>query len=90
MTTISVNQFRDKLRYYVDFAAKNHEPVTVTRRSGDDFIVLSLEDWHSIEETLHVLQNQALMMQIEESAETNKRRKGRPLSQEELDEIDRI
>ncbi|MFI4955900.1 MAG: type II toxin-antitoxin system Phd/YefM family antitoxin [Gammaproteobacteria bacterium] len=90
MTTISVNQFRDKLRYYVDLATKNHEPVTVTRRSGDDFIVISLDDWQSLEETLYVLQNQSLMKQIEESAETNKKKKGRPLSQEEQDEIDHI
>ncbi|HLF67403.1 MAG TPA: type II toxin-antitoxin system Phd/YefM family antitoxin [Gammaproteobacteria bacterium] len=90
MTTVSVNQFRDNLRQYADLATKNHEPVTVTRRNGGDFVVVSVEDWRSLEETLYVLQNKSLMQQIESSIKTHKKGKGRPLSQKEIDEINRI
>jgi len=90
MATISVNQFRDNLRYYADLATKNHEPVTVTRRNGGDFVVLSVDDWASVEETLFVLQNESLMQQIQASAKTHLRGQGRKLSPEESDEIDSI
>ncbi len=90
MTTVSVHQFRDNLRQYADLATKNHEPVTVTRRNGGDFVVVSMDDWLSLEETLYVLQNKSLMEQIEASIKTHNKGKGRLLSQKELDEINRI
>jgi antitoxin YefM len=90
MTTVSVNQFRDNLRHYTDLATKNHEPVTVTRRNGGDFVVIGVDDWLSLEETLYVLQNKSLMQQIATSIKTHKKGKGRPLSSEELNEINRI
>jgi antitoxin YefM len=90
MTTVSVNQFRDNLRQYADLATKNHEPITVTRRNGEDFVVVGVEDWRSLEETIYVLQNKSLMQQIEASAKTHKKGKGRTLSQKEIDEINRI
>lgn len=90
MATISVNQFRDKLRFYVELATQQHEPVTVTRRNGEDFIVMSIQDWHGIEETLYVLQNKSLMSQIEQSLKTHEAGKGRGLSKEEEDEINSI
>lgn len=90
MNTISVNQFRDNLRHYADLATKNHEPVTVTRRNGEDFVVVSLDDWHSLEETLYILQNKSLMQQIEASIKTHNNNNGRELTQQEIDEINRI
>lgn len=90
MTTVSVNQFRDNLRHYTDLATQNHEPVTVTRRNGGDFVVIGVDDWLSLTETLHVLQNKSLMQQIEASIKTHQQGKGRPLSCEEVDEIHRI
>jgi len=47
MNNISVNQFRDNLKAYVEQTVSEHEPIEVTLRSGDDFIVLSAEDWDS-------------------------------------------
>lgn len=90
MSTISVNQFRDNLRYYADLVTKDHEPVTVTRRNGEAFVVLSAQDWKSIEETLYVLENQSIMKQIQDSAVTHQKGHGRRLSPKESDEIDNI
>lgn len=90
MNTISVNQFRDNLRHYADLATQNHEPVTVTRRNGEDFVVISREDWLSLEETLYVMQNKSLMEQIEASIKTHQNNTGRIMSQQEIDEINNI
>ena len=45
MDSISVNKFRDNLKYFVEQVTSEHLPLKVTRRSGEDFIVISAEDW---------------------------------------------
>ncbi len=54
----------------------DHLPLKVTRRSGDDFVVLSADDWEREQETLYVLQNNDLMKQIAASSATNAKGKG--------------
>ena len=80
MNTVSVNQFRDKLKTFVEQVVTDHTPLKVTRRAGDDFVVMSADDWEREQETLYVLQNNTLMQQIAESAETHKRGNGNHLS----------
>ncbi|MEJ2201251.1 MAG: type II toxin-antitoxin system Phd/YefM family antitoxin [Desulfuromonadaceae bacterium] len=87
MKTVSVNQFRAKMKDFVEQAASEHEPLKVTRRSGGDFIVISAEDWERDQETLYVLQNSSLMKQISESARTHAERSGYTPTDGEVDEI---
>jgi antitoxin YefM len=87
MNSISVNQFRDNLKAYVEQTVSEHEPIKVTRRAGDAFIVMSADDWEREQETLYVLQNNSLMQQIAESMKTHKSNKGHKPTQEQLDEI---
>ena len=87
MDSISVNQFRDNLKTYVEQTVSEHEPIKVTRRAGDAFIVMSADDWEREQETLHVLQSSSLMQQIAESMITHNSNKGHKPTQEQLDEI---
>ena len=87
MDTISVNKFRDNLKTVVEQVISRHEPVKVTRRAGQDFVVVSAEDWEREQETLHVLQNKDLMRQIADSLDSHTRKKGRAIAPTELDEI---
>lgn len=87
MDSVSVNKFRDNLKSYIETVVEDHQPLKVSRRSGEDFVVISAEDWEREQETLYVLQNQELMKQIAESMETHQQRKGYQPSKEELDEI---
>jgi len=87
MNTVSVNQFRDKLKTIVEQVINDHTPIKVTRRAGDDFVVMSADDWEKEQETLFVLQNSALMQQIAEAAETHKQGNGYNPTSEEMDEI---
>tara|TARA_R110001583_G_scaffold108029_1_gene256739 strand:+ start:480 stop:764 length:285 start_codon:yes stop_codon:yes gene_type:complete len=87
MHSISVNQFRDNLKTYVEQTVNEHEPIKVTRRAGDAFIVMSADDWEREQETLHVLQSSSLMQQIAESMETHTNNKGYKPTKEQLDEI---
>ena len=65
----------------------DHEPIKVTRRAGEAFIVMSADDWEREQETLHVLQNSSLMNQISESLGTHEINKGYKPTKEQLDEI---
>jgi len=87
MNSISVNKFRDNLKSYVEQVVTEHIPLKVTRRSGDDFIVLSADDWEREQETLYVLQNNDLMKQIAAATATNAKNKGYKPTAGELDEI---
>jgi len=90
MDSISVNQFRDNLKSYVEQTVSDHEPIKVTRRAGDDFIVMSADDWEREQETLHILQSNDLMKQIADSMDTHQNSEGYKPTKEQLDEITSI
>jgi antitoxin YefM len=87
---LSVNEFRANIKGYVDQVVSAHEPLTVSRRNGAAFVVVSLEDYERDKETLFVLQNSSLMRQIEESSKTFAQSSGYKPSQKEIDEINSI
>ena len=83
--TVSVHQFRANLKQYVDDAIDSHEPLMVSRKNGEDFVVLSAEDYEREQETLYILSNKSLMHQIEESLATFRNKSGRTVTLEELE-----
>jgi len=87
MDSISVNKFRDNLKTYVEQVVNNHAPIKVTRRSGDDFIVMSAEDWEREQETLYILQNSSLMSQIADSIATHSKGGGHKPNDKDMNEI---
>ncbi|WP_370690796.1 type II toxin-antitoxin system Phd/YefM family antitoxin [Methylicorpusculum sp.] len=90
MDTVSVNQFRDKLKSLVEHVVTSHVPLKVTRRAGEAFVVMSADDWEREQETLYVLQNSSLMKQIADSMVTHKNSSGYTPTSDELNEITRI
>lgn len=90
MREMSVNHFRSKLKAAVEGVLHDHEPLRVTRRGGGDFVVMGAEDWERERETLYVLESRSLMRQIARSLETHEVGTGRRVSDEALDEIDRL
>ena len=60
MNSISVNRFRDNLKSFIEQVVNDHTPIKVTRRAGEDFVVMSADDWEREQETLHVLQSSSL------------------------------
>jgi len=87
METISVNKFRENLKNFVEKAVSKHEPIKVTRRAGEDFIVIGAEDWERQQESLYILQNRSLMQQIADSLTTHNLGKGYKPKDDELNEI---
>ncbi len=87
MDSVSVNKFREKLKNYIEHIVSDHSPLKVTRRNGDDFVVVGAEDWEREQETLYVLQNSELMKQIADSLQTHAEGAGYSPTNEEMDEI---
>ena len=87
MDTVSVNKFRDNLKSFVEQIVSEHTPLKVTRRSGEDFVVVSADDWEREQETLYVLQNKSLMKQIADSLKSHNQGDGYTPTQDEVDEI---
>ena len=87
MDSVSVNKFRDNLKAFVEQIVTDHVPLKVTRRSGDDFVVLSADDWERDQETLYVLQNNSLMKQIANSMKTHNKQAGYQPTKDEMNEI---
>lgn len=87
MDTVSVNQFRDNLKTFVEQVVNDHNPIKVTRRAGEAFVVISADDWERDQETLYVLQNSRLMSQIAASLATHNNKKGYTPTAEEMNEI---
>jgi antitoxin YefM len=54
MTTLSATKARSSLYKLIDKAASSHEPIQITGKRSNAVLV-SEEDWESIQETLHLL-----------------------------------
>ena len=54
MTTLNATEARSKLYKLIDEALNTHKPITITGKRGNA-VLLSEEDWRSIEETLFLL-----------------------------------
>ncbi len=87
MNSISINQFKNDLQDLIKQVINQHIPIKITSQDGQDFIVISAEDWEQQQETLFVLQNSNLVRQIAHSMATHTHNKGYSPNQEELNEI---
>ncbi len=87
MRELSFSTFITNIKSFVDKSIKEKQHLKIRRRSGRDFIIVSLEDWENERETVFVLQNYPLMTQIAESEETHASDSGYIPQKEEINEI---
>lgn len=70
MNVTNYTQFRQNLKSELDTVIRMNQPLQVHRSNGEDVIVISKEDFNSMEETFHLLKSPAnakrLMDAIEE------------------------
>lgn len=51
---ISYSEMRKSLKNYLDQVCSEHTPLLVTRRKGDNIMVISEDDYRSLEETAYL------------------------------------
>lgn len=59
MKTLSSTDLRANLSTVMDQVNDDHEPVIVTRAKGKPVVMVSLEDWASMDETTYLLASPA-------------------------------
>jgi antitoxin YefM len=57
MKYISYTKLRSNLAHIMDEVCDNHDPLVITRQDSRPVVLLSLEDFESIEETLYLMRN---------------------------------
>jgi antitoxin YefM len=67
MTTTPLGEAKDKLSELVNRAASTHERFEITVHGQPRAILLSVEDWESLMETLEVLSDPETMADLAES-----------------------
>lgn len=53
--SISYTEARNNLSNILNQVCLTHEPVVVERREGQNTVIISEEDWNSIQETLYLM-----------------------------------
>jgi len=87
MEVLSYSIFRQTLASVLDKVNEDSVPIQITRKGSKGAVVMSVEDYKQLEETLYVLQNKSLSTQIEKSIQTHEAGKGHKASKQVMDEI---
>ena len=73
MAYVSYSELRQNLKKHLDRVCEDRVPLVVTRRSGEPVVMLSLAEYESLEETLHLLRDplnaERLLRSIKEAEE---------------------
>lgn len=67
MTTTSYTNLRDHLARFLDMAEQDYEEIVVTRGKGRKVIILSLDDYLSLQETAYLLSSKKNRKHLEKS-----------------------
>jgi len=57
METMTFSQTRQKLATAMDVVVDNHTPIIITRQNKEPVVMISLNDYKSIEETAYLMQS---------------------------------
>ena len=69
MTTLNATEARSNLYNLIDETAKTHQPIVITGKRGNA-VLLSEDDWNSINESLFLLSVPGMRESIREGIET--------------------
>jgi prevent-host-death family protein len=81
MAVLPVADARARLSRLVESAVTTHERTTITRNGVPAAVLLSVEDYESMQETIEVLADPGLMAGIKGPLLDNPQRVGRPLDE---------
>lgn len=72
MIAANYTEFRTDLKKFLDNVENNHETLIVKRKSGKGTVMISLEEYNSMMETLHLLSSKANADRLYESIQQMK------------------
>lgn len=69
MIAANYSEFRSSLKQYLDSVEDNNETLIIKRKTGKGTVVISLEEYNAIMETLHLLSSKRNADRLYESIE---------------------
>ena len=75
MKATTFTQIRNSFAKFMDQVCEDHAPLLITRQNASPVVIMSLEDYNAIEETLYLLRspkNAVRLMQALQDIKTNK------------------
>lgn len=75
MNAISYSDLRKNLKKYLDEVYSGHYPLIITRKNDENLVMLSLEEYNSLQETQYLLSNSANARHLEESVDQHRQRR---------------
>ncbi|HNP19617.1 MAG TPA: type II toxin-antitoxin system Phd/YefM family antitoxin [Fulvivirga sp.] len=72
MIAANYSEFRTELKRYLDDVEDNNETLIIKRKTGKGTVVISLEEYNSIMETLHLLSSKKNADRLYESIQQMK------------------
>lgn len=67
MIAANYTEFRTGLKQFLDNVENNHETLVIKRKSGKGTVMISLDEYNSIMETVHLLSTKANADRLYES-----------------------
>lgn len=69
MNIITYSEARAGFKSVMDTVCRDHEPIVVSRVNGEHVVMLSLADYNSMQETMHLLASPRNAVRLMESIE---------------------
>lgn len=69
MDVLTYSDARANLKAVMDQVINDRTHVVVTRQKAESIVIVSLEDWNAIEETMHLLSNRTNAKRLRDSIE---------------------
>ena len=73
MIAANYTEFRTRLKEFLDVVEKNNETLIIKRGSGKGTVLISLDEYNSIIETMHLLSSKANADRLYESIDQMKK-----------------
>lgn len=67
MRILSISQLKSKINEYVDAVAETHDQITITKNGAPAAVLIGVDEWESIQETLHWLTQPGIAESVAES-----------------------
>ena len=81
VNTISVRELRPKLSKIIDDIHKKFDRYVITRRGKPEVVMMSIDDYEGLLETLEIESDPELMKRLKKAEEDMKKGKGKSLEQ---------